>query len=627
MDFFKSVLKKGVTLAAAFFMAVALAPVNVFAADSDVPEGAVAKVESTGEYYDTLQEALDAAKEIMVDVDHENQTVTLVADTTESVSVPWVKTRDTANDFNLTVDLAGHTVTGNGSASVFSFSNTSSYGASYHMNVTINDSSTEKTGTVRGGVASSGGGIYFNGKSGDTLTINGGTFTDNTASTGGAVYSSTSTASVVVNGGTFTGNTASSGGAIASLNLTVNGGVITGNSAVGSTSTTGRGGAVYVYTNSTIHLTVTGGQIYGNTAENYGDDIVFASTKATGVANSSMQLIDAASMGVKEVYGWYVDGYNGTISAGATARYSDDSMTEFKDYADYSGTEVRGNVLALKAASGPTLAVTYTDGVEDEVLFEDQVYNVPEGYATPAFDGTPSRTGYTFAGWTPEVASTVTDNATYTAVWSANEYTLTLDPANGEKSVDVDVTYDAAVGKLPTPLREGYTFEGWYDEDGNEVTSETVYQYTEDVTLTARWTANEYTLTLDAGNGEDPVELTVVYDAAVGTLPTPEREGYTFEGWYDEDGNEVTSETVYQYADDVTLSAKWSAVSSETPDVPETPGTPTTPGTDKEESGSVTTDTPNTGDNGTLYASMMLMLMSVAGLAILLGKKARKEVR
>ena len=55
--------------------------------------------------------------------------------------------------------------------------------------------------------------------------------------------------------------------------------------------------------------------------------------------------------------------------------------------------------------------------------------------------------------------------------------------------------------------------------------------------------------------------------------------------------------------------------------------TPTTPGTDKEESGSVTTDTPNTGDNGTLYASMMLMLMSVAGLAILLGKKVRKEVR
>ena len=616
MDFFKSVLKKGVTLAVAFFMAVALAPVNVFAADSDVPEGAVAKVESSGEYYDTLQEALDAAKDIMIDVDHENQTVTLVADTTESVDVTWVKKLGTSNNFNLTIDLAGHTIHGAGD-SVMAFNVSGTGGTSYHMNVTINDSSTEKTGTVRGGVASSGGGIYFNGKSGDTLTINGGTFTENSATgSGGAVYG----LKVVVNGGTFTGNTASSGGAIYATDVTVNGGVITGNHAISADGSkwTGRGGGLCVYGTSPV-LTVIGGQVlFGSNAKS-----------SNRTASPSMSLVNAASMGAKEVYGWFVDGYNGafTSEANTTARYSDDYMTAFESYADYSGADARGNMVALKAASGPTLAVTYTDGVEDEVLFEDQVYNVPEGYATPAFDGTPSRTGYTFAGWMPVVASTVTDNATYTAVWSANEYTLTLDPANGEKSVDVDVTYDAAVGKLPTPLREGYTFEGWYDEDGNEVTSETVYQYTEDVTLTARWTANEYTLTLDAGNGEDPVELTVVYDAAVGTLPTPEREGYTFEGWYDEDGNEVTSETVYQYTDDVTLSAKWSAVSSETPDVPETPSTPTTPGTDKEESGSVTTDTPNIGDNGTLYASMMLMLMSVAGLAILLGKKARKEVR
>ena len=61
--------------------------------------------------------------------------------------------------------------------------------------------------------------------------------------------------------------------------------------------------------------------------------------------------------------------------------------------------------------------ITYTDGVENEEVFADQVYTVKEGDATPTFDGTPTREGYVFLGWEPEVAETVTANATYTATW------------------------------------------------------------------------------------------------------------------------------------------------------------------------------------------------------------------
>ena len=61
--------------------------------------------------------------------------------------------------------------------------------------------------------------------------------------------------------------------------------------------------------------------------------------------------------------------------------------------------------------------VTYTDGVENEEVFADQVYTVKEGDATPTFDGTPTREGYVFLGWEPEVAETGTANATYTATW------------------------------------------------------------------------------------------------------------------------------------------------------------------------------------------------------------------
>lgn len=68
--------------------------------------------------------------------------------------------------------------------------------------------------------------------------------------------------------------------------------------------------------------------------------------------------------------------------------------------------------------------VTYTDGVENEEVFADQVYSdLRKDSATPAFNGTPTRTGYTFAGWEPEVAATVTQTVTYAAKWTPVEPT------------------------------------------------------------------------------------------------------------------------------------------------------------------------------------------------------------
>ena len=68
--------------------------------------------------------------------------------------------------------------------------------------------------------------------------------------------------------------------------------------------------------------------------------------------------------------------------------------------------------------------VTYTDGVENEEVFADQVYSdLRKDSTTPAFNGTPTRTGYTFAGWDPEVAETVTETVTYAAKWTPVEPT------------------------------------------------------------------------------------------------------------------------------------------------------------------------------------------------------------
>ena len=79
---------------------------------------------------------------------------------------------------------------------------------------------------------------------------------------------------------------------------------------------------------------------------------------------------------------------------------------------------------AVCEAVPDTFTVTYTDGVENEEVFADQVYSdLRKDSTTPAFNGTPTRTGYTFAGWDPEVAETVTANATYTAKWTPVEPT------------------------------------------------------------------------------------------------------------------------------------------------------------------------------------------------------------
>lgn len=79
-----------------------------------------------------------------------------------------------------------------------------------------------------------------------------------------------------------------------------------------------------------------------------------------------------------------------------------------------------------------TYTVTYTDGVNNSEVFKDQVFSdLTSGTKTPAFNGTPTRDGYKFKGWTPTVAETVTDNATYTAIWekvSKEETTTPVTP-------------------------------------------------------------------------------------------------------------------------------------------------------------------------------------------------------
>ena len=131
------------------------------------------------------------------------------------------------------------------------------------------------------------------------------------------------------------------------------------------------------------------------------------------------------------------------------------------------------------------LTVTYTDGVKGEEVFADVVYkDIPYGTSTPAF-GTkdPTREGYKFVGWEPEVAETVTKNVTYTAKWE-KLYTVTYTDGAKGKAFKDQVYSDLESGTdTPKfdgkPTRKGYTFTGWSPKVTDTVTK--------DVTYVAQW--------------------------------------------------------------------------------------------------------------------------------------------
>ena len=130
---------------------------------------------------------------------------------------------------------------------------------------------------------------------------------------------------------------------------------------------------------------------------------------------------------------------------------------EFVNYKRYEGDTSDGSDgtmwvitdLTMTPEAGGTTpsekyTVTYTDGVDGEEIFKDQTFIVESGKATPAFNGTPARKGYTFTGWKPAVAAKVTDNATYEATWKSNTATNTTTPS--ENKPDTGETTEPKTG-------------------------------------------------------------------------------------------------------------------------------------------------------------------------------------
>ena len=154
----------------------------------------------------------------------------------------------------------------------------------------------------------------------------------------------------------------------------------------------------------------------------------------------------------------------------------------------------------------------------------------------------PTREGYSFAGWDQDVpANMPAENITLTAKWNINKYTVTFKLGNGEEDVVLTQDYQTAITS-PVPERTGYTFAGWDQDVPANMPAE-------NITLTAKWNINKYTVTFKLGNGEKDVVLTQDYQTTI-ISPVPERTGYTFAGWDKEVLDKVPAE-------DLVYTAKW----------------------------------------------------------------------
>jgi uncharacterized repeat protein (TIGR02543 family) len=182
---------------------------------------------------------------------------------------------------------------------------------------------------------------------------------------------------------------------------------------------------------------------------------------------------------------------------------------------------------------------------------------------------TPQREGYDFDGWYTDSdlntsfvpGSKVDGEITIYAKWDIKSCTITFDSDNGTEVAPITGYYGALIQIPDDPIREGYTFGGWYT-NAERTGDRYVFSANlpaEDVMLYAKWMPKLYTITFDTLNGSSVLPITAEYEAIItGPEDIPSKVGYTFGGWYlTSDGSGEMYSFTNMPLGGLTLYAKW----------------------------------------------------------------------
>ena len=206
---------------------------------------------------------------------------------------------------------------------------------------------------------------------------------------------------------------------------------------------------------------------------------------------------------------------------------------------NYASDKVTDNITLYAKWTANTYTITFDTAGGSEIAPITQDYGT--NIAAPA---DPTREGYTFIAWDREIPETMpAKNMTVTAQWEINRYTITSDAAGGSEIAPITQDYGTAIVSPADPTREGYTFIGWDTEIPETMPAE-------NMTVTAQWEINRYTITFDTAGGSEIAPITQDYGTNIAAPADPTREGYTFIGWDREIPTTMPAENI-------TLKARW----------------------------------------------------------------------
>lgn len=438
-----------------------------------------------------------------------------------------------------------------------------------------------KGGALTGGNSKDGGGIYV--RKGGTLLMRGGNIVGCTAREGGGIYVEAG-GRFEMSAGTITGcvaqtanNDDTRGGGLCNFGTTVLSGAaaIRDCCAIQSDVDHGyAGGGLYSVRNLTIRDNVT---VSGCTANEESD----AMSIGGGDENNSPTEIIGGTFDGSVTNGGTISGgaftgpvwNNGIISGGqftgsvvnrgtiTNGTFGGEVTNESgRSFGTISGGIFNGKVTNINDTSAPEETPGRISGgtFNREVMGAYTVTFQSEGGSevasqiranTPAAQpDNPTKEGHTFIGWYNgesewDFETPVTTGLILTAKWQVNQYTITFKPENGGQDIVIKQDYGTAITPPAAPTRTGYTFAGWNREIPTAMPAG-------DMTITAQWQLNRYTITFDTAGGSEVPSITQDYGTAITAPANPTKTGYTFAGW-----DKTIPSTMP--AENITLTARW----------------------------------------------------------------------
>ncbi|MCL2745745.1 MAG: InlB B-repeat-containing protein [Coriobacteriia bacterium] len=180
---------------------------------------------------------------------------------------------------------------------------------------------------------------------------------------------------------------------------------------------------------------------------------------------------------------------------------------------------------------------------------------------------TPVRTGYNFMGWHTQMVGgtlatlplTLDFDTVLFAHWSPADFRISFDSQGGSAVPDHFFNFGDAMGALPTPTREGYSFVGWFDrsQGGTNITGTT--PVTRSQTLYGQWAVSTYGVVFDSQGGSFVAQMPAHFGKALEALPTPHKPFHTFLGWYSSSTGGTRISADHIVTSDITLFARWRA--------------------------------------------------------------------